>query len=242
MTLSTTAAATPTFGEQRLGDIAATLPGATAVFRRHHIDFCCGGGQTLAAAAQAGGAPLEVLAAELAALDPGATSEIPTEPRALMAHILARYHEVHRRELPELIRLAERVEARHQHHPQVPRGLAELLRDTAAELEQHMQKEEQVLFPMLERGGNPMLIHPITQMRSEHDEHGERLRRIEALSNHGVPPADACASWRALSAGVRKLGDDLMMHIHLENNLLFPQYTDPAPAPTANACSCSCGL
>lgn len=210
------------FTDRRLGEIATSLPGATAVFRRHRLDFCCGGGRTLADAASARQLPVSQIEAELAALDPGMTTEVPTEPQALIAHILTRYHEVHRRELPELIRLAERVEARHREHPQVPAGLARLLAEVADELELHMQKEEQVLFPLMQRGGHPMLAHPIAQMRAEHDEHGERLRRIEALSHDAVPPADACPTWRALYAGLEKLGDDLMAHIHLENNVLFP--------------------
>lgn len=225
------------FTDRRLGEIATSLPGATAVFRRHRLDFCCGGGQTLAAAARARHVPVSQIEAELAELDPAMTTEVPTEPLALIEHILTRYHEVHRRELPELIRLAERVEARHRGHPQVPAGLARLLAEVADELELHMQKEEQVLFPLMQRGGHPMLLHPIAQMRNEHDEHGERLRRIESLSSDAVAPPDACPTWRALYAGLDKLGDDLMAHIHLENNLLFPAYMRQTSQP--DGCGCA---
>ncbi len=62
-------------------------------------------------------------------------------------------------------------------------------------------------------------------MEHEHVEHGERLRQLEALTNHHTPPADACTSWHALYAGTRKLVDDVMQHIHLENNVLFPQFS-----------------
>jgi regulator of cell morphogenesis and NO signaling len=102
-----------------------------------------------------------------------------------------------------------------------------MLRDIGAELESHMRKEEQILFPMMRAGGAPMIVHPIGVMRHEHDEHGARLRRLEALTHDHTPPADACASWLALYAGTRKLVDDVMNHIHLENNVLFPQF---APA------------
>ena len=71
---------------------------------------------------------------------------------ALIDHILARYHEVHRQQLPELIRMARRVEAVHRDHPQVPRGLADHLEAMAQELDSHMRKEEMVLFPLIARG------------------------------------------------------------------------------------------
>jgi regulator of cell morphogenesis and NO signaling len=219
-----TAVAVPSFADRSLGEIATSLPGATAVFRRHKLDFCCGGAVSLAEAAARKGLPLERLTEELAALDPAAVPQAPEDPAALIDHILSRYHQVHRRELPELIRLSRRVETVHREHPQVPAGLAAALEAMLDELEQHMQKEEQILFPMLRRGGHPFVAQPIARMRAEHGEHGQRLRLIEQLSHGAVPPAEACPTWRALYAGVRKLGDDLMEHIHLENNLLFPAF------------------
>jgi len=204
-----------------LGELAAGIPGATAVFRRHKLDFCCGGAATLGEAAAAKGLDAEGIAAELAALSPG-EAEAPADPPALIAHILKRYHEVHRRELPELIRLAKRVEAVHGARPDAPKGLVPLLEGLAEELDLHMQKEERVLFPMMAEGGNPFIRHPIAQMRLEHDLAGEELKELEAFA--GPPPADACATWQALNTGIAKFCDDLMEHIHLENNLLFPVF------------------
>lgn len=215
--------------ERTLGDIAAGLPGASAVFRTHKLDFCCGGGETLAHAAAARGIDVMAIEAALAALEQPAAVQAPEDPARLIDHILSRYHETHRRELPELIRLARKVEAVHRDHPQVPAGLAVLLETMAAELELHMQKEEGMLFPMMKAGGNPMIIHPIGCMRHEHDDHGERLRAVEALTGDLVIPDGACATWKALYAGLAKLIDDLMEHIHLENNVLFPQFAGTLP-------------
>jgi len=211
------------FAVRPVGEIAAALPGATAVFRKHKLDFCCGGGAPLAEAAAARGASLPTLEAELAALVPDAAAP-PQETDALIDLIETRYHATHRRELPELVRLARRVEAVHGDKPDAPRGLADLLATMSAELEDHMQKEEQVLFPLMRRGGHPMIAHPIGMMRHEHDGHGEHLRALEALTDGGVPPAGACNTWRALYAGTRKLTEDVMEHIHLENNILFPRF------------------
>ena len=91
-----------------------------------------------------------------------------------------------------------------------------------------MQKEEQILFPLMRRGGHPMIAQPIAVMLSEHDSHGEQLRRLEALTTDFTPPAGACTTWRALYLGAGKLADDLMEHIHLENNVLFPRFLQSA--------------
>lgn len=214
----------------RLGDIAVRLPGSTAVMRRYGLDFCCGGDKLLGEAVQPPGVALDQIKAELKALDQSATQDFPEAAPALINHILERYHETHRRELPELIRLAEKVERVHATHPDAPLGLAAALSVMAQELETHMMKEEAVLFPMMRLGTHPAIAHPVARMRLEHDDHGERLREIERLYRHGVLPVDACGSWRALYTGVRKLADDLMQHIHLENNVLFPQFATELPA------------
>ena len=87
-----------------------------------------------------------------------------------------------------------------------------------------MQKEEQILFPMMRTGGHPMIVHPIGMMRHEHDDHGEELRTLAALTNDMTPPEGACNSWRALYAGCSKFAEDLTEHIHIENNILFPRF------------------
>ena len=151
----------------------------------------------------------------------------PSEPSALIDHILTRFHEVHRQQLPELIRLAAKVEAVHADDAAAPRGLTALLKSMHSELLAHMEKEETILFPMLVRGGNPFVVHPIGVMRAEHDEHAERLAQLLALTHDATPPDDACTTWRQLSASVREFADDLQHHIRLENDALFPQFGGP---------------
>jgi regulator of cell morphogenesis and NO signaling len=146
----------------------------------------------------------------------------PEDTDALIDHILTRYHAVHRVQLPELIALAGRVEAAHADHPAVPHGLAQLITRITWEMESHMQKEEEGLFPTL-RTGHPMAI-AIELMRDEHDDHAIRLGELEALTRGHVPPADACGSWRALCAGTARLAADLREHIRLENDVLFPRF------------------
>ena len=213
------------FADRTLADIAASLPGATAVFRKRKLDFCCGGQVRLADAAAGKNLSLRELESELDAVAKARIPDmLPQDTPALIALIETGYHAAHRRDLPELIRLARRVEAVHRNNPSVPAGLADLLENMMLELEAHMQKEEQVLFPQMRHGAHAMIAQPINAMLIEHDDHGEYLRRLENLTADFQAPADACTTWRALYAGCRKFADELMDHIHLENNVLFPRF------------------
>lgn len=148
----------------------------------------------------------------------------PTEPSALIEYILQRFHEVHRQQLPELIELATKVESVHADHPDVPRGLAVLLQQMHSELLDHMAKEEGVLFPMLARGGNSFVTHPICVMMSEHEEHARRLTQLMALTRQATPPAGACTTWVRLCTATKTFAENLQKHIQLENTVLFPQF------------------
>ncbi|MGX4805461.1 iron-sulfur cluster repair di-iron protein [Bradyrhizobium guangdongense] len=207
-----------------IGEIAATLPGATAVFRQFKLDFCCGGNVILAEAALKRGLDVAVLEQALAALDPASSASPPEAADALIDHIVSRYHEAHRRELPELARLARKVEAVHAGHSEAPQGLADALEEIRAELEAHMQTEETMLFPSMRQQPQPENALPTAQIRHDHDRHGELLRRLETITNGFVLPEGACRSWAALYTGTSKLVDDVMDHIHLENNVLFPRF------------------
>lgn len=227
--------------DQQIGQIAVQLPGATAVFRRLKLDFCCGGQVPLAAAAADKGLDVNAVLAELTALQRPSDLPALSEPGDLVDHILARYHDVHRAQLPELIRMAHRVEAVHRANPDVPAGLGDLLEEIQEELLSHMHKEEAILFPMLKSGGNPFVGQPIGMMRAEHVDHGAALDKLNALTNDATPPAGACNTWRALYAGIAQFGDDLVNHIHLENNVLFPQFeAAPAAAGGCGSSGCAC--
>ncbi len=141
----------------------------------------------------------------------------------LIEHILSRYHDRHREQLPELIRLARRVEQVHAGDSHCPEGLADHLQDMQQELESHMLKEEQVLFPMLQRGMGRQAGAPIHVMRLEHDQHGEALERLMQLTGQLTTPEAACNTWRTLYSGLQEFRDDLLEHIQLENDVLFTQ-------------------
>lgn len=205
-------------------DIASDLPGAAELFRRNGISFCCGGTLSLAEAAEKHGLSTEALLADLRALVEAADHGAPEETLPLIDHILARYHETHRAELEWLIPLAQKVETVHGDHDDAPLGLTEALVALRDDLESHMAKEEQVLFPMMRQGGAAMISHPIMMMRHEHDVTTDLLRGVEHVTHGLALPEGACRSWTALYTGLRKLTDDVVTHIHLENAVLFPRF------------------
>ncbi|MBN9487022.1 MAG: iron-sulfur cluster repair di-iron protein [Alphaproteobacteria bacterium] len=220
-----------------VGEIAASLPGATEVFRRFGLDFCCKGNVALDESARQRGVDVSEVEQALSALPVDGKAEAPSATVELIDHILARYHEVHRRELRELVELARKVEKVHAGNPAVPRGLADLLDHTRQELEQHMAKEELILFPAMAKAMSG-LAAPIARMRHEHDDHGQTLEALEALTHDFTLPSGACRSWEALYAGASKFADDLRQHIHLENNILFPRFAsaDQLAQQTGKCC------
>lgn len=145
--------------------------------------------------------------------------DVPTDQ--LIAHIIQRFHARHRVQLPEIIRLARRVEHVHEQSSDCPLGLADLMEGLQQELESHMLKEEQVLFPMLLGGMNTMAKAPITVLSFEHNEHNRALATINEITQNITVPEGACNTWRALYGALQQFHNDLIEHIELEDNVLF---------------------
>lgn len=209
-----------------IGDIARDQPSSTRVFLRHKLDFCCGGRRTLREACARAGLDPDHVARELereVAIAPAQSWE--TRPSSeLVDHIVSRYHEGLRRDVVPLIDAARKVERVHADKPGVPHGLADVLTELWTEMQQHMMKEERVLFPMLRAGvrGNQVYM-PVRVMEHEHEAHAAHLDKIRELTGDFAVPAHACATWTGLYYGLRSLEADLVEHIHLENNVLFPR-------------------
>lgn len=208
-----------------LAQLATSRAGASRVFHRHHLDFCCHGQISLTDACRKKGLDVDALIREVEAERVDAEPVEPWQQRPLpelIAHIVTRFHEPHRRELPRLQAMAERVEKVHGDKPSCPRGLAAMVAGLAAELTQHMQKEEQILFPMLNRGEGANAVGPIQVMEQEHEDAGAVLESMRKLATDYEPPEEACGTWRALYLGLDEFERELMQHVHLENYVLFP--------------------
>jgi regulator of cell morphogenesis and NO signaling len=211
-----------------VGRLATKHAPATRVFERHGIDYCCGGDRPLAEVCREKGldpgAVLEEIRAELEGADGPQVAWDEAPLGDLIEHILTAFHAPLAEELPRLEAMAHKV--LEVHRDKDPERLGEVLSvylALEAELQQHMMKEERILFPMVLHGQGAMAGGPITVMRHEHDEAAAALRRLRELTNGYEAPAEACNTWRALWAGLAALEESLHRHIHLENNVLFPR-------------------
>ena len=222
---------------QTVGELVAARPSRSRVFEAFHIDYCCGGKRSLKEACHKKGVDTATVVTALehvdigrAALDDTSPADMPLD--ILCDHIVERHHEYLRRELPRLMAMSDKVARVHGDRDARLEGVADEVRQLAAELERHTMKEERVLFPairaMVRCEGLPFmpfgtLSNPIHAMESEHDEAGGGLARLSELTDDYTPPAWACNTYQALLDGLHDLEMDLHQHIHKENNVLFPR-------------------
>ena len=214
--------------ETTVGQIATDHQLATRVFARHKIDYCCGGGSPLKNVCEKDGLNTENLLEEI-------NKELETvdydekkwnvEPLSdLVDHILATYHRPLDEELPRLEQMVIKVNDVHgDKDPEMFAELKNVYLRLKAELDGHMMKEEQILFPMIKRGEGSMAGGPVNVMMMEHDNAGNALKKFRELTNDYNVPEEACNTWRALWHGLEALEESLHQHIHLENNILFPR-------------------
>jgi len=227
--------------KRTVAEIAAEMPRATCVFEAYGIDYCCGGDQTLEQACIKANVAPEVVERELAA-SAGESRSADTvdwrsvSPSQLIEHIVNFHHQYVRRSLGRLNQLFDQVMTA---HGGTHRELPQLLRHFHAlgdGLVQHMLKEEQMLFPYIMRLEDSKTQHrpappspfgsvanPIRMMRLEHDNAGDEMKAMRKLTNDYAQPKTDCNSFRALYAALEEFERDLHQHVHLENNILFPE-------------------
>ncbi len=222
-----------------LADVAATHLGAVRVLEGYGLDYCCGGKQPFDEACRAKGlSPDTVLQAiERTANTGQADRDWQTAPlHELAHHIITTHHEYLKLELPALSKRMEKVHSVHgAKDPRLAR-MAEIYAELRDELELHLHKEEVILFPFLdqygraEAAGLPLppvpfgsVANPINVMEREHTGAGDALVELRQLTSDYTLPEWACSTVKALWEGLEALETDLHLHIHLENNILFPR-------------------
>lgn len=220
--------------EETVGEIAAKDIRKAEAFKKLGIDFCCGGKKTVSEAIAEAGISREQLEAELEKAAGRQIGGVAHNFDAwglgfLSDYIFNVHHQYIRENGPILEQLAEKVAHRHGgQHPEL-NDLVGVVQNLMAELYSHIQKEEQILFPLvkqLEQEGGPAQMGvngPIERMEAEHEGAGDELRTLRQLTRDYTLPAGACNSYTYLFQKLEEFESDLFQHIHLENNILFPK-------------------
>jgi regulator of cell morphogenesis and NO signaling len=218
--------------ETKVGDLARRWPASIRVFQRRGIDFCCGGNLPLREACARRGLDLDDLVLELrrGAQAGGGASEIDWNARPvveIVGHILGRYHAGLRDELARLLAMARRAAERHgATHPEL-RAVRDLVERLTPEMGAHLDREERVIFPALLRGADgssaTKLSGELSDAEHEHARVGELLAGLRSATGGYETPAEACNTWRGLYHALAELERDTHLHVHLENNVLFPK-------------------
>lgn len=226
--------------EITVGEMVAEDHRIAEVFTRNKIDFCCKGNRTLQEVCQLQGITMEHIQAELKKATM-ANNEQEHDFNNMSLDQLAdsierTHHKYVEEKLPELKAYLQKLVAVHGEAHSELFEIEALFRASAGELAKHMKKEELILFPYIRKMvkamkfGEPLepahfgtVSNPITMMEQEHANEGERFRVIAELSNDFVPPADACNTYVVAYALLKEFLTDLHIHIHKENNILFPK-------------------
>lgn len=216
-----------------LAEAADAFPQLAREFERRSLDYCCGGRRTLGEACALIGLDPEATIAELLAAEArsGSAAWTTMRPDVLVDHIEATHHRYLWDEMPRVTALLDKIVTVHgARHPELVE-VASCFARVRADLEPHLVKEERVLFPMIRELATSAsmpsfhcgsLRNPISVMLSEHDAVGDLLARLRRLTDGHTAPADGCASYVACFAAMAELEADTHLHIHKENNVLFP--------------------
>ncbi|MBX2942453.1 MAG: iron-sulfur cluster repair di-iron protein [Cyclobacteriaceae bacterium] len=226
--------------ERTIGEIVAEDYRAAQVFKNHRIDFCCNGNRSVAEACKDKNVELNKLVEEIESVQkdrPGNTTDFKSWPLDLLADYIEKTHHRYVEEkLPILKQYLKKLcEVHGNNHPELFEIYDEFSA-SAGELAAHMKKEEFILFPYIRKmvkvkSSKTALAapnfgtvkNPVQMMMDEHTTEGDRFEKISKLSNNYTPPADGCNTYKVTYALLNEFEEDLHLHIHLENNILFPK-------------------
>lgn len=230
----------PTIDDQMaLGDIVTAHPSVARELERMGLDYCCHGQRALGLAVADAGLDLDEVQKRLeSALVPGEAPDWANLDAAeLAAHVESTHHKYMWDEMPRLSQLVDKiVEVHGANHPELTEVQA-LYAKIRVSMEPHMRREELMVFPAMRRleagqevkitagaaGGDSSLTGRIKVLVEEHDEAGELLERLREVTGGYQTPADGCNTYRATYEGLEQMEADLHLHIHKENNILFPE-------------------
>lgn len=228
-----------TLEERTVADVVTENIKAAHIFKKHGIDFCCGGGISIKRACEKAKIDPSILMGELQNLDsaPDRAFDYNSWKLDFLAdHIVNVHHHYVEESSPLLLQYSKRVNHVHGHHYTELAEIEELVTRVVQAMAAHQRKEELILFPFIKKLAKAQaegtavpethfgtVENPINMMEEEHEEAGEIMRRISELSSGFTPPQGACNTYRAFYAKLDEFEQDLHQHIHLENNILFPK-------------------
>ena len=226
--------------ENNIGQLVADDYRMASVFQKHNIDFCCNGNRTIDEACAEKNLNADNVVLDLDAILQGESIkslDYDTWPIDFLAqYIEQKHHKYVETQIPILKGYLKKIIAAHGNRHRELHDILELFEGTAAELTLHMKKEELMLFPQVRKmytghiQGKEIVAppfgsfeNPIGAMMKDHTDEGERFRKIRALSKDYTPPADGCNTYKVTFKLLEEFEKDLHLHIHLENNILFPK-------------------
>ncbi len=222
-----------------IGELVAEDYRTAQIFKNHKIDFCCQGNRSTAAACEDKKLDTMAMVKEIESVQQQSsqnTTDYQSWPLDLLAdYVEKKHHRYAEKQIPILKEYLTKICKVHgDKHPELIE-IFEHFNASAGELTTHMKREELMLFPLMrkmvkeqEKGVKidpksfGSVIAPIQKMMSEHETEGERFREIAKLTHDYTPPADACNTYRVTFGLLKDYETDLHLHIHLENNILFP--------------------
>lgn len=219
--------------EMSIGEIVASDFRAASVFKDAGIDFCCGGKMSLEQACKKKGINAETVEDKLADLESEPVDEAHNfkewDPGFLCDYIINAHHKYVLKSLPELVFYTMKIASVHgEHHPELIE-VAKLFAEINHELLPHLKNEEEVLFPAIKeylRSGSgeskAVIINEINKLSAEHEFAGGAMDKINTITDNYKVPADGCNTYNVSFRLLQQFEDDLHVHVHLENNILFP--------------------
>lgn len=229
-----------TLSSKTLAQIVNSNQKTAAIFEKYNLDFCCKGKRTLQQACTESEIEIDNLISELEKVEQSGLNSNDINVNnltlsQLAEHIVITHHTYVKNEMPLIFGYLQKVKGKHsERHPELNK-IFQLFAAVKEELEQHMQKEELVLFPRIKNIEHQIaegkeivlnssyLFSPISMMEQEHDHAGNMLAEIRELTNNYQPPADACTTYKLSFSSLQEFEKDLHQHVHLENNILFPK-------------------
>jgi regulator of cell morphogenesis and NO signaling len=223
--------------QETVGEVAMRHPALLRVFEQAGVDYCCGGKKTLAEVCHDKGLDPQTFLTTLEHAAPASDGDGLVDAAAmslteLADHIERTHHDYLREELPRLNMLTETVVSVHGADDGRLRQVRQTFLALAGHLSHHMMKEEQILFPMIRRleASDSLpeffcgsIANPIHQMEVEHHDAGGALAEMRTLTDEYTPPTWACTTYRAMLDALAQLEQDMHLHVHKEDNVLYPR-------------------